>query len=170
MIISHVMTTSVVSFRATTTIAQAAEQLYENHISGAPVVNEQNEIIGMISEKDIFRAVYPTISEFYEHESITEFLNTENIHEKAREIAVQPVCMIMKQNVIFCHATDSIIRVGALMLAKAIHRLPVIEEGKMIGIVDREDIFHEILRKEFFSKHQKHRRDQKKVRITQSIA
>lgn len=149
MTIGAVMTKRVLMFPNTMSIRRVALLLFQHGLSGAPVVDEHDHLVGMISEKDIFKAIYPSYEEFYGKQSLAEFLNSQDVETRAHEIADLPVEQLMKRQVISCEVEDSIIRVGALMLAHGIHRLPVLEEDRLIGIVDRQDIFHRILEKEF---------------------
>ena len=98
-----------------------------------------------------------------------EFFSSDDFKTRAHEIANLPVETLMRTNVITCGPMDAVIRVGALMLAHGIHRLPVVDGDKIVGIVDRMDIFHEVLEKEFLleekkSQERKARAVQKKVK------
>ena len=55
--VKEIMTPNPVTVAQTATIAEAAEMMLENRISGLPVVNEKGELVGMITESDIFRMV-----------------------------------------------------------------------------------------------------------------
>ncbi|MCA9042386.1 MAG: CBS domain-containing protein, partial [Planctomycetaceae bacterium] len=56
---SHVMTSDVLSLRTTETLADALHKLQERHISGAPVINEAGELVGILSFSDIVEYEVP---------------------------------------------------------------------------------------------------------------
>lgn len=143
------MTKQVIRLNAEQSIREAAAVLFREGISGAPVVDEAGRLVGMLSEKDIFKALYPSYEELHSQGSLMEFIQTEEWGGRAHEVGVRSVKSLMKTRVILCEPSDSIVRVGALMLASSIHRLPVVKDGKIVGIVDRADIFHTAMRKEF---------------------
>ena len=49
------------------TYEEVVALLYNNNLNGAPVINENNELVGYVSEKDLFRILYPYYKSFYEH-------------------------------------------------------------------------------------------------------
>ena len=53
----------------------------------------------------------------------------------------------MSEQVVTIDIDAPILRAGGLMLARGLHRLPVMENGKMVGIVSREDIYSAVLKK-----------------------
>lgn len=55
--IDEIMTTEVVTVAPETTIRDAAQLMLDNKISGLPVVDEENRVVGIITESDIFRLV-----------------------------------------------------------------------------------------------------------------
>ena len=145
MIIRNIMATEVVSLNKNTSYEEAAKTLYEHHISGAPVLDDEGSVIGMMSEKDLYKVLFPFYKSFYEHpESYTDF---ENREDKVDEIKKNPIWKYMIQTDIYCaHPDDALMKVGGVMLARGIHRAPVIENGKLVGIVSRRDIFRLVLK------------------------
>ena len=143
--IKNLMTSKVVTLNSNTPYKEAARILYDNHISGAPVLNDDGEIVGMLSEKDLYRVLFPFYKSFYEHpESYTDFENREN---KVDEIKNNPINKYMTTTEIYCtNPEDLAMKVGAIMLARGIHRAPVLENGKLVGLVSRRDIFRNVLK------------------------
>lgn len=128
----------------TATHEEAATILYRHNVSGAPVLDETQRLVGMISEKDLFRALYPAYAEYYENPA--HFLDYEAREANAKDVRRKPVTDFMARHVYTIGPDDPILKAGGLMLAKSIHRLPVVDrDGTLLGIVTREQIYRAIL-------------------------
>ncbi|MDQ7814923.1 MAG: CBS domain-containing protein [Patescibacteria group bacterium] len=124
-----------------------ARILYTKNISGLPVVDGQGNLVGAVSEKDLFRIMYPYYKSYYEHpESYVDYEQREN---KIDEIRSHPVRSFMTKEVLTIDPEAPVMRAGALMLARNINRLPVVEEGRVIGVISRSHIYRKILRYHF---------------------
>lgn len=147
MLVRDVMKTDVVTIPKGTTWRMVAETLLGNVISGAPVVETDGRVIGVVSEKDVFRAIYPSYEEWYEGpQAYTDFLALEEEARRAQEKRVEE---FMTKRLVSVPSNTPILKVGALMVATGIHRVPVVDEGKLVGMVSRRDIFRAILRVHF---------------------
>jgi CBS domain-containing protein len=151
MFVRDVMTSKVITIPFTSTIREAVQILVGHKISGAPVVDGTNQLIGIVSEKGIFRKLYPSYNEFHEEES--SFWNFERIESRATEVANLKVVEVMSPRVICVHPDFPLAKAGGLILAKSIHRLVITdngkEDGKIVGIITRNDIYKALFQKEF---------------------
>ncbi len=137
----------VITLRPDNTYEEAVKILYDNDIAGAPVVDEEDRLIGYISEKDLFRILYPYYKDYYEHpESYTDLEKREN---KAQEIRYQLVKEFMNKSPLTVEPDTPVLSAGAIMLANGVHQFPVIENGKIVGIISREMIYRRIFKKNF---------------------
>lgn len=144
MTVKEIMKTNIISFRKGTSVFEAAKILAENKISGAPVIDEKNRLIGIVSEKDIFKALYPNYEDFYLETGMrTDF---EKIEKRTSEVIKLKVEDIMRKEVISVSPDTSIVKVGAIMLARNIHRVMVVKENKPCGIVTRRDVYRAIFK------------------------
>jgi len=141
------MKKDVVVIKKGTSYQGVAEILLKNKISGAPVVDEEGKIVGVVSEKDLFRAVYPSYKEFYE--SPESHLDFEKLEEEAKKAGDKKVEEFMSPRLITANPDTPVLKIGALMVATGIHRVPVIENGKVVGMVSRRDIYRAILKERF---------------------
>lgn len=147
MLVRDLMKTDVVTIPKGTTWRKVAETLLERVISGAPVVETDGRVIGVVSEKDVFRAIYPSYEEWYEGpQAYTDFLALEEEARRAQEKRVED---FMTKRLVSITSDTPILKVGALMVATGIHRVPVVDAGKLVGMVSRRDIFRAILRVHF---------------------
>ncbi len=143
--VREVMVTPVVTVTSGATYEDAAFLLHKNNLSGMPVVDAQGAVVGVISEKDLFRALYPLYEEYILEPHA--YCNQEQREDEIESIRKQPVENLMSRRVVSINPNDPILHAGGLMLAHGVHRLPVIEDGKLVGIVTREDIYGAILKK-----------------------
>ncbi len=145
--VKDLMLTKFVTLRPDNTYQEAVELLYKNNINGAPVVNEINELVGYVSEKDLFRILYPYYHSFYEHpESYTD---GEEREKKAKEVRFHAVEMFMNKSPLTVAPNVPVMNAGALMLANRIHQFPVIENNKVVGLISRELIYKAVFKKNF---------------------
>ncbi len=140
----ELMHSPVLTLPFDTTYEDAATFLLKSGIKGCPVVNESGDVIGMISDKDLYKVLFPYYRSFYENpESYTD---PEKRESKIQEIRKNPIERFMSREVVSVSPDDPIMKVGAIMLARSIHRMPVMDEnGKLVGIVTRGDIYKTII-------------------------
>jgi len=110
MIAKDIMTRDVVTVSAAATVREAAQILTQQQLSGAPVVDRQGQIVGVVSEADIVA----------------------NKGSQVKDIMSKNVCTIEEET--------TVEEIAAFMMTNKIKRLPVMREGKLVGIVSRADI------------------------------
>lgn len=147
MLVKEIMKTTIVSILRGSTFFETAKILLEKRMSGAPVVDENNKLIGVVSEKDLFKAIYPTYNDFYTSpELYTDFTQME---QDAKDVKNKKIEECMSARLITTTPETPVLKVGALMVATGIHRVPVIEKEKLIGMISRGDVYRSILREHF---------------------
>jgi CBS domain-containing protein len=109
---------SVITMRPTQTLADAAETLSRHRIGAAVVVDENDGVLGIISERDMVRAVA-------------------EIGAKALE---EPLSRRMTTKVVTCTSHTGMDQLMGLMTQGKFRHIPVVEAGKLIGIVSIGDI------------------------------
>lgn len=141
--IKDIMVSPVITVPTDATYVEAALILYTNHITGAPVVSSDGHVIGVVSEKDLYRILYPWYQSYYLNPE--EYVDFETRESKASDIRDHRVETFMTAPVITTHPDTPLLRAGAIMLAKHIHRLPVIEKDHLVGIVTRGELYRRII-------------------------
>lgn len=142
--VKDIMSVRVVSVAPTTTYADAAELMHKEKLAGVPVVDEAKKLVGFLSEKDLFRAMYPDYGEFVlTPEAIGD---QESSEDRVEDLRAQPIAKFMKGKVITIEPDAPILKAGGIMLSHGIHHLPVVLSGALVGMLDREDIFSAILK------------------------
>jgi CBS domain-containing protein len=118
----EIMATDLVMFRPDQPLGEIIRTLLNKRISGAPVVGEQGELLGVVSEADCLRAL---ASGAYDAEPF----------ETRRRIAD-----LMSTSPVTIEPTQDIYAITQIFLNHSLRRLPVVEDGKVIGQVSRRDI------------------------------
>lgn len=115
--IKNIMNTEVTTVKAGTPIYDALDLLTKKRISGMPVVNEDNDVVGILSEKDVLKIL------------IDKDLDIKDTVED-----------YMTRDVICFSEDDSAIEICKFFLRSSIRRVPIVKSGQLIGIVSRRDI------------------------------
>ena len=134
----------VISVTPETTYAEAAKIMHDQLLASVPVRAEDGTLVGILSEKDLFRAMYPEYAEYYENpQAVTD---EEEFENKIKELRNQPVSTFMTKDVLTVDSHEPIMKAGSLMLTCHFHHLPVVDGGKFVGMVSREKVFTSILK------------------------
>lgn len=109
------------------TVGEACGVLKQHGIGAVIVMEKDGSIDGVLSERDIVRA----------------------LADNGADLLSKPVSSLMTRNVFTCTPTDSIASVMALMTAKRIRHVPVVADGRLVGLVSIGDVVrHRIAEKE----------------------
>ncbi len=109
-----VMTTKVITVTEHQSKQQAAHLLSHHHISGLPVVNTDHVVVGMVSEYDVMSKEGQTVGE------------------------------IMTHGVISIAPDTDLEEIKHILVHEHIKRLPVLYQGRLLGIVSRADLVREV--------------------------
>lgn len=148
LLVKDTMITRFTTVPADATIRQAAEIMHRGGFSGAPVVDATGALVGVISEKDLFRALYPTYQEFYEQEALIPKVDPDGMEEWLKEAGSQPIADSIKTPITTTPDTP-LVQIGAIMLARNIHRLPVLQDGTLVGMISRRSLYRAIFNRLF---------------------
>lgn len=146
-VLAVMLTENVLTVNPETPLRELARVLYHQRLSGVPVVDEQGRCVGVVSEKDFFRALYPSFEEYHRHPE--SFLSFEQLEERVPEVAGLKVGDVMAKKPTVVHPDTPVMEAGAIMLARHHHRLPVVERdsAKFLGVVSRGDLYRAVLQR-----------------------
>ena len=113
MLVKDIMTHNVISIDADTSVLKAARLMLQNHISDLPVVNKHGKLVGIVTEEDFLEFVV----------------------EPGRLDNECKVAEIMTLNPYTVEEEDSLEHLVEVMQRGRIMRLPVVRDGRMVGIV-----------------------------------
>jgi CBS domain-containing protein len=117
--VKDVMTTPVISVFPTSLVEDALEKMDRHRITGLPVVDKTNRVVGVISEFDTLLLL---------------------LRERDAYGPFAPVSLFMTMDVISIDADETVIELAHTFLARAVRRLPVLDRGELAGIVTRRDL------------------------------
>jgi nucleotide-binding universal stress UspA family protein/predicted transcriptional regulator len=139
--VSDVMTRNVIAVRANTGVQEIARLFKEHHIGGAPVIGSEGEVIGMVSESDLFlkQKVFP-YGGTGAPTLFDQFIEPENIAEIYREARYLTAADVMSETVVTVDAQDQVGQVAETMMRRGLRRIPVVDDGKLVGVISRSDI------------------------------
>lgn len=138
--VRDVMTKNVVTVNGNADLHEAAHLLSENRISGMPVVDEINHVIGVISEADLL--ILAGLQREHSFKDILRNILGEPLPGRKRGDRVKDV---MSFPPVTSKAEDDVREVAQIFDERRIKRLPVVDdEGKLIGIISRGDIVRAI--------------------------
>lgn len=146
--VGELMTTAVITFKPTDTIQHVVETMRTERISGAPVIDEQRRVIGIISEADIMKLTasvpFPVIDPLnpFPVFSITTYLReVKRIPEEITRLFEGEVKDAMTRKPVTISPGASIAEAARLMHKNDFNRLPVVDaDGKLMGLIARDDI------------------------------
>jgi CBS domain-containing protein len=136
-----IMTKNVITVKPETTIENLARILMEHQISGTPVIDEGGNVTGIVTENDLIgknkRLHIPTILRLFD-----AFipLGTSRLEEEIKRMAATAVAEICTRNVITVDEAASMEDIASIMTEKKIHLLPVLREGRLVGIIGKKDL------------------------------
>jgi len=142
--VKDIMSTPPITVQVEQTVGQAAAQILEHRINAVPVL-EGERVVGLLSEGDLVRLLLPRYSEVVEDEY--RFQDFEAAEERADIIRHQPVRHAMTVGVLSVTPQTPVLKAAALLRAHHLKWLPVVSEGKLVGIVTRHDICKALLGK-----------------------
>ncbi|MDR1733117.1 MAG: CBS domain-containing protein [Synergistaceae bacterium] len=122
------------------TIGEAIDIFYHHHVSGLPVVSADWKLVGYLSETDILKAATPSYLEVLTHSAFMSGEEDEFVRQ-LKNLGHLSVRDYMTKSPAFVEPWVSLVSAADLMIRKHFHRLPVAEEGVLVGIIDRRTLW-----------------------------
>ena len=141
---TEIMTKRVITVRPDTSVGEIADLLLDHKVSAVPVIDDHRHVVGIVSEGDLLghppsgspRAWWLRL--FNDDTVCLEEIATAR-HLKARDVMIEPVVTVVDQTPVDVLAT--------LMRRRRVKRVPVLQEGKLVGIVSRTDLLDALMRR-----------------------
>jgi CBS domain-containing protein len=139
--VKEIMANKVITIKRDTTIEEIAQILTDNNISGVPVM-EGDHIVGMVTQKDLlYKDIEPRFPAIVEILGGIIFLNgVKHYREELKKLVATKAEDLMTSKVITVDEEEEIGKVAEIMVEKSVNRIPVVNNGKLTGIVSRADI------------------------------
>lgn len=118
----NIMIKNVVVVHQNTPLLDAMRMLVEKQISGLPVVDKEEKLIGVITEKDLLSLL------------VTDVITSQEVVGDYMSLDVQ-----------FFSPDDSVVEICEFFIKTNVRRVPIVENGRVIGVISRRDIIKLIL-------------------------
>jgi len=136
-----IMTKDVITVKPDTTIEELARTLMRDQISGTPVVDDKGKLVGIVTENDLIsknsRLHIPTILRLFDAYIP---LGTSKLETDIKRMTANTVKDICSKEVITIDSETSLEYIATLITERKIHLLPVLKEGKLVGIIGKKDL------------------------------
>lgn len=139
-VLSSLMQKEVFSLNENANALEALRLFAEKEISGAPVLDENGCLCGFVSDGDIIGTLAHQDTTFTSFYSCTIDSNEQGFEEKASALISMKVGTIATKNVLTVNLQDDMRTVCATLAQHHLKKAPVMDKGKMVGIVSRTDI------------------------------
>lgn len=142
--VRDIMTIYPVYIRIGADIRRAAEIISISEVSDLMVIDYDNKFIGVLSEGDLIRAILPSFDEVLRaggtlNDAFKFFV------QKGHDLVNRPIDPLVIHNAITLKTTDDIAQAAVIMVEKQIRRLPVVDDGKLMGTLSRSDICRAVI-------------------------
>ncbi|MCB0112589.1 MAG: CBS domain-containing protein [Caldilineaceae bacterium] len=144
MIVRDIMSSPVITVTPETSIQAVAQLMRDNHISGVPVVKDGGKLIGIVTEVDLIAQHAPAQEPGYisllwatiplRLDDYTRYKN------QVRHILAVNAEQLMTEDPTTVSPEDTLEHVAGLMIKPGHSSLPVVENGKLLGIITRTDL------------------------------
>lgn len=142
-----IMTSNPVVVAPDGDISKATAIMIEKGFNGLPVVDDSGRLVGIICQSDIIaqQKKLPLPSYFTFLDGLISLRSMKTLEKEAQKIAATTVRQAMTPDPVFVSLDTSIETLAALMVDNNFHTLPVVEDGKLVGVVGKEDVLKTLI-------------------------
>ena len=144
---ADIMTKEVITVKKDTSLADLARILYENRINGAPVVDDEGALEGVICESDLIRKKkqfhIPTVVAVFD--VIISLERPKNIEKEIQRISSTIVEELYTKEVVTVNKNTPVDEFATIMTSKKIYTIPVMDGDHLVGIIGKADLIRTIL-------------------------
>ncbi len=141
---ADVMTSPVISVKPETPVIEAVHLMLQDDISGLPVVDDAGALVGIVTEGDLLRRA-ETGTERRRPRWI-EFFQTGKLAEEYAQTHGRKVGEVMTSTLVVASEDMPLAQIVDLMERKRVQRIPIVRDGKLVGIVSRADLLRALAR------------------------
>lgn len=144
-----IMTTECITLTPETDIATAVKTLIDNKINGAPVM-EGDEVVGILCQADLVaQQKKVTLPSFFTLlDGVFPLSSHDDLEKEMKKISALTVAEAMTPAPIFITPDTTMEDIATMMANEKLYTLPVIEGGKLVGVVGKEDVLKTLLQGE----------------------
>lgn len=138
--VSELMNPDVVCVTPETTVAEAQKLLAARGVSGAPVVDEHGQPVGVVSQSDLVRHQARRVTAGQSGRFYSDVDDFQDIAEIPVDLSDTPVRELMSPHVYSVSRDTGAAQAASIMRDRRIHRLVVTERGRLVGVVTSLDL------------------------------
>jgi CBS domain-containing protein len=138
MLVQDVMSTGVITAYPTDLVRSAVIKMLSRHCGAIPVIDQQRNLIGLVAIRDVMIPLFPNYGD-YIHDNVhsRDFGEMEEGYPESLRKKIEE---IMSKNPLTVSPTTCILEAASYMGLKHFRRIPVAEDGKLVGMVSMGDI------------------------------
>jgi CBS domain-containing protein len=145
--VADVMSRDVITVTPETTLRELAKILSEKRINGVPVVDDRGSVLGVVSESDLVnqnRPLHiPTV--FVILDSVIPLENPWRLQKEFKRLTATTVGDIYSRPAVSVSPETDLSEVAQIMSERKLYTLPVLEGGKLVGVVGKADIIRSLV-------------------------
>lgn len=142
-----IMTTDLITVSPDTEITQATKILLDKRVNGLPVLDSDGRLVGLICQSDLVmqqkKIALPSL--FNLLDGLIPLRAPKNFEQEIRKITATTVGQAMVTNPVTVTPETELTEIATLMVEKKYHTLPVLDAGKLVGVIGKEDVLRTIL-------------------------
>ncbi len=144
----EIMTREVITVSPETSVEEVARLFAQRRISGVPVVDDQRRVVGVVTQSDLLkRTREPQLPMALNILDLHLFLETPGrFRQRLEKLLGHAVQQVMSSPPVTVEPDTPVAVLARLMEEKKIHTLPVVEGGKLVGIVGKLDLIRVLAR------------------------
>ena len=136
--VSEVMTHGVLTCKAGDTLQTAVQKMVMRRCGSLPVVDEKGSLVGIITIRDTMLPLYPNFGE-YVHDAV-HGRDFEEMEENYKKVLCLKVKEVMTPNPMTVSSEEPVLKAASYMGLRNLRRIPVVDNGKLMGMVSIGDI------------------------------
>jgi CBS domain-containing protein len=142
-----IMTKTPITLRPGDDIATAARTMIDKRINGLPVVDEAGVLVGILTQSDLV-AQQKTLSlpsVFTLFDGFVPLASMDKLEAEFKKITAMTVAEAMTKDPAFVAPDTPLDKIAALMVDRQYHTLPVVDGGRLVGVVGKEDVIRTLI-------------------------
>ena len=144
---SDIMTTEVITVKKETSLQDLARILYDNHINGVPVVDDDGLLIGIICESDLIRKDkklhIPTVVTVFD--AVFYLESPKKIENEIERVNATRVEDLYTKDFLTIDEKTEIDEIATVMTQKKIYTIPVVDGKRVVGIIGKSDLIRTLV-------------------------
>jgi len=146
--VADIMTKNVITVQRETTVRELAEIFETRHFGSLPVVDAAGNLTGIVTASDLIeqgRSLHiPTVISLFDW--VIPLGGERSLERDLQKITAQTVGEICSTEVVNVSPSDLVSTAADIMSSRKLHSLPVVADGKLVGIVSRIDIIRTLIK------------------------